>query len=183
MDLPDVINEWKGIWNVEEVGWRRRKEKMGKEIRSLDNMLMRNLFCQVKKFGLDEMTVMHGWIIGFLYNNRDRDIFQKDVETEFSIGRSTVTNILKLMEKKGYIRREAVPQDGRLKRLVLLGKGMALNQTMRELAARLDADTMKGITDEELDVFYGVIRKLKENLEEQGRDDNDKDTGSAHKTV
>ena len=173
MDLPDVINEWKGIWNVEEVGWRRRKEKMGKEIRSLDNMLMRNLFCQVKKFGLDEMTVMHGWIIGFLYNNRDRDIFQKDVETEFSIGRSTVTNILKLMEKKGYIRREAVPQDGRLKRLVLLDKGMALNQTMRELAARLDADTMKGITDEELDVFYGVIRKLKD----------DKDTGSAHKTV
>ena len=82
---------------MEEVGWRRRKEKMGKEIRSLDNMLMRNLFCQVKKFGLDEMTVMHGWIIGFLYNNRDRDIFQKDVETEFSIGRSTVTNILKLM--------------------------------------------------------------------------------------
>ena len=71
------------------------------------------------------------------YNNRDRDIFQKDVETEFSIGRSTVTNILKLMEKKGYIRREAVPQDGRLKRLVLLDKGMALNQTMRELAARL----------------------------------------------
>lgn len=168
---------------MEEVGWRRRKEKMGKEIRSLDNMLMRNLFCQVKKFGLDEMTVMHGWIIGFLYNNRDRDIFQKDVEAEFSIGRSTVTNILKLMEKKGYIRREAVPQDGRLKRLVLLDKGMALNQTMRELAARLDADTMKGITDEELDVFYGVIRKLKENLEEQGRDDNDKDTGSAYKTV
>lgn len=44
-----------------------------------------------------------------------RIIFQKDLETEFCIGRSTVTNILNLMEKKGFVRRESVSYDARLK--------------------------------------------------------------------
>ena len=32
-------------------------------------------------------------------------VFQRDIEREFSITRSTVTNILQLMERKGYIQR------------------------------------------------------------------------------
>ena len=63
----------------------RKKVKLGKEIKALDHMLMRNLFCQARKLGLDEITVMHGWIIDYLYQNQDRAVFQKDVEKEFSI--------------------------------------------------------------------------------------------------
>lgn len=77
-----------------------RKTNIGFQVRTLDNMLMRNFACSVKESGLDELTVMHGWSIGYLYQNRERDIYQKDIESQFSIGRSTVTNILKLMEKK-----------------------------------------------------------------------------------
>ena len=158
-----------------------RENHVGRMIHMLSHQLKRRGAVPEMETGL---TPMQKHILTFiLFETMERDLYQRDIEEEFRIRRSTASGILKLMEKKGYIRREAVPQDGRLKRLVLLDKGMALNQTMRELAARLDADTMKGITDEELDVFYGVIRKLKENLEEQGRDDNDKDTGSAHKTV
>ena len=155
----------------------KRKEKIGKEIRALDHILMRHLLCQVKKFGLDEMTVMHGWIIVFLYNNQDRVICQKDVEREFSISRSTVTNILKLMEKKGYICRETVEHDSRLKRLVLLEKGMGLYETMRQMTAQINADTTKGISDEELDTFFRVISKIKKNLKQEGREEYDQNTG------
>ena len=66
--------------------------------------------------GVDELTAMHGWILGYLCRNEHKDIFQKDIEAEFKICRSTVTNILKLMEKKGYIKRESVPYDARLKK-------------------------------------------------------------------
>ena len=47
---------------------------------------------------------MHGWIIGYLYRHRDTPVFQRDIEREFSITRSTVTNILQLMERKGVYR-------------------------------------------------------------------------------
>ena len=54
----------------------------------------------------DEVTGMQRWIMVYLKNHSDKDIYQKDLEKKFSISRSTVTNILKRMESKGYIRRE-----------------------------------------------------------------------------
>ena len=82
-----------------------KKRKIGHELRTLDNMMSRNLMAAARERGVDELTAMHGWILGYLCRNEDKDIFQKDIEAEFKICRSTVTNILKLMEKKGYIRR------------------------------------------------------------------------------
>lgn len=57
---------------------------------------------------MDKLTLMHGWIIAYLYDHRDEDVYQKDIENAFSIARSTVTSILKLMEKKNYITRRAL---------------------------------------------------------------------------
>ena len=94
----------------------RSEERIGFEIRRLDHMLARNLQAHVKTAGIDEVTVMHGWIIRYLYANRDKDVFQRDIEKYFSIGRSTVTNIIQLMEKKGFIVRESVEYDARLSR-------------------------------------------------------------------
>lgn len=73
---------------------------VGYHLRRLDNLLMRNTMAQARSMNLDEVTVMHGWILAYIYENQERDIYQKDIETKFGINRSTVTNIVKLMEKK-----------------------------------------------------------------------------------
>ena len=44
--------------------------------------------------------MMQSWIIRFLYEHSEEDIYQRDIEAEFSIARSTATGILKLMEKE-----------------------------------------------------------------------------------
>ena len=152
---------------------RKREERIGFEIRRLDHMLARNIQACVKSAGLDEVTLMHGWIIRFLYANRDQDIFQKDVEQHFSIGRSTVTNIIQLMEKKGFVARQSVEHDARLKKVVLTEKGIQSHETMEALIESLDMSLVEGITDGELEVFYSVIEKLKENLTANGRDSMD----------
>lgn len=41
---------------------------------------------------------VRGWAIDYFYENRDRDIYQRDFEEKFQIRRSTASNILKLME-------------------------------------------------------------------------------------
>ncbi len=152
---------------------RKREERIGFEIRRLDHMLARNIQACVKSAGLDEVTLMHGWIIRFLYANRNRDIFQKDVEQHFSIGRSTVTNIIQLMEKKGFVARQSVEHDARLKKVVLTEKGIQSHETMEALIESLDMSLVEGITDGELEVFYSVIEKLKKNLTANGRDSMD----------
>ncbi len=130
-------------------------------------MLGRNMQAHVRAAGIDEVTLMHGWIIRYLYTNQDKDVFQKDIEQYFSIGRSTVTNIIQLMERKGYIARESVEHDARLKKVVLTEKGIRNQEMLEDLVESLDTRLVDGITDEELYVFYSVIEKLKRNLTKQ----------------
>lgn len=146
---------------------KRREERIGFEIRRLDHMLGRNMQAHVRAAGIDEVTLMHGWIIRYLYTNQDKDVFQKDIEQYFSIGRSTVTNIIQLMERKGYIARESVKHDARLKKVVLTEKGIRNQEMLEDLVESLDTRLVDGITDEELYVFYSVIEKLKRNLTKQ----------------
>ena len=145
----------------------RRKDTVGFEIKTLDNLLFRRLLAFAARRGIDELTVMHGWILGFLYDNPDRDIFQKNIETEFSIARSTVTGILKLMEKKGYIRRESVPQDGRLKRLILTEKGRKIHEENMMDIDSMEQHIRSGISQKDMDTFFCVIRKIRKNLEKE----------------
>ena len=99
---------------------KRFNDSIGHEIKVLNQVLQRKLIYSAKDKGVDKLTLMHGWIIAYLYDHRDEDVYQKDIENAFSIARSTVTSILKLMEKKNYITRESVESDARLKKLVLL---------------------------------------------------------------
>lgn len=138
---------------------------VGYHLRRLDNLLMRNTMAQARSMNLDEVTVMHGWILAYIYENQERDIYQKDIETQFGINRSTVTNIVKLMEKKGLISRESVPRDARLKKLVLTEKGILAKQASYEAVQATEKQTVLGISEEELDYFFRLIEKMRKNLE------------------
>lgn len=145
----------------------KHKETLGYEIKTLDNLFLRNLMTyEIARNHMDEVTVMHGWILGFLYDNEERDIFQRDIETEFSIARSTVTCIVKLMEKKGYIKRESVEQDARLKKLVLTETGRKIHELHINDVDVLEERCQRNISEEEIKTFWDVAEKLKHNLEE-----------------
>ncbi len=139
---------------------------VGMEVRTLNNMLFRTQMTYEAGRGVDDVTVMHGWIIGFIYENSSREIFQKDIEAEFSIAKSTVTGLLKLMEKKGYILRESVERDARLKKLVLTQKGRELHEGTVKNFQKLESTVRKNIDPSALETFFCVIRQMKKNLEE-----------------
>lgn len=145
----------------------KHKETLGHKVKTLENLFYRNLITyEISRKRMDEVTVMHGWILGFLYENQDRDIFQKDIESECSIARSTVTCIVKLMEKKGYIRRESVEQDARLKKLVLTENGRKVHLIHMNDTDILEERCQRGIPKEDIETFRTVAEKLKKNLEE-----------------
>ena len=125
----------------------KREEMIGFIVRSLDNMMMRNAVGDEKSEKKGMMPVMQGWIIGYLYDHKDEEIFQRDIEAEFYIARSTVTCLVKQMEQKGYIARVAVERDCRLKRLCLLEKGEKLHECF-------------------LQTFFKVAKQIRENLEQ-----------------
>ena len=53
------------------------------------------------------LTNMQRLILHYiLFQSLERDIYQKDIEREFKIRRSSATGILQLLEKHGFIRRK-----------------------------------------------------------------------------
>lgn len=142
-----------------------RKKRVGFTIRRLDHVLRRNLEARVKQEGIDEITLMHGWIIRYLYENQDQDVFQKDIEKNFSIGRSTVTGILQILEKKGFVSRECVAHDARLKKVILTKKGMESHRKIEELITCQNQKMTEGVDGRELQIFMRVAEQIRENLE------------------
>lgn len=138
---------------------------IGHEIKAINQVIQRKIFSSVANAGIDKITVMHGWIMEYLYKNRKRDVYQKDIESEFAISRSTVTNIVKLMEKKGYIKRASVKSDARLKKIILTDKGIETYKLIRQTIIDDENRFNSLLTDEERNTFFDLIRKLRSGIE------------------
>lgn len=143
------------------------ERKVGFAIRMQNTAFTRRFLQDGLADGLDEVTIMHGWIMGYLHRNEDKDIYQKTIESEFGICRSSVTSLVKLMEKKGYIRRETVPGDARLKKIVLTSEGKATAIRVKETLDNMECDILEGISQEELQTYFAVADKIKNNLDGQ----------------
>lgn len=144
------------------------KEKpVGFVIRGLSKMIGRKADNCIGRRELESLTGTNGWIIGYLAHNADRDIFQKDIEEEFSVRRSTVSRVVTLMEQKGLLRREAVRSDGRLKRLVLTDKAMDIHNSIEASLDEIEGQLVRGISDEDIEVFLRVAHRMENNLEER----------------
>ena len=138
---------------------------IGFEVKSISNLIKRNLAEEFAKRDMHDLTGMQGWILKFIYTNSNRDIFQKDIEKEFRIRRSTATGMLKLLEKNGYIKREAVESDARLKKLVLTEKAIIGLEKLENVIMEFDKHLHEGISEEEKDIFFAIVDKVKKNLD------------------
>ena len=135
------------------------------QIRRVDNLIFRKINQFARENGVEQATPMHGWIIEYLYRHRDEPVFQRDIEREFSITRSTVTNILQLMERKGYIQRQSVPQDARLKRLILTEEGVRVHEKTMLSLHQTDEFVAGLLTEEENAELLRLLNKLRKGLE------------------
>ena len=99
------------------------KQKLCFEFLSLGNILRRYVDNSNGIKYAEKYTGSNCWVLGFLFHNRDREIFQKDIEDAFSIRRSTVSRTIKLMEKKGLIKRALGETDKRQMYFSLTPKG------------------------------------------------------------
>ena len=132
--------------------------------RTLCNLIKRNFVNSKAREHLENMTGTHGYIVGYLFENRDHDVFQRDIEKQFSVRRSTATNILKLMEKNGLIIRQPVPYDARLKKIILTDKAIEPHDKIDRDIEEIEKRAVKGISEEELDLFFATAEKIKKNL-------------------
>ena len=135
------------------------------QMRRVNNLIFRKVNQFHRENGGENVTPMHGWIMSYLFWHKDEPVYQRDIEREFSITRSTVTNILQLMERKGYIERQSVPQDARLKKLVLTEEGARIHEKTLQSLHQTDEFVESLLTPEENAEFLRLLNKLREGLQ------------------
>ena len=114
--------------------------------------------------GVDPVAASQGWLIGYLYNNRDKELYQRDLEEKLHLAKSSIATILQTLEQSGYIRRETPPHDARQKKIVLTPEGCEFEQKMRRRLLAAEAQVRQGIPEKDLKVFFPVIRRMIENM-------------------
>ena len=134
------------------------------EIKMLDNMLNRKICENVKKEGISNISHVQADILGYLYKNKNRIIYQNEVEKEIGARRSTISGILKTMEKNDLIIRRDSLDDARKKEISLTDKSMKKHDELEKKVIIFEKELLKGISCEEKKIFFKVIDKLKENL-------------------
>lgn len=141
------------------------RDPLGYRIKTLSNLMKRNMD---KHFGPqhDRATMMQTWIIGFvqLRDSEGKDTFQKDIEEEFSINRSTTSEMLTLMSKRKLIKRVPVDYDGRLKKIVLTQKSLEIHEWINQTMIQLHEKLTNGLSSEEIEIFMDITEKMIRNL-------------------
>ena len=141
------------------------EKSIGFEIRSISNQIKRYLD-SLPAFQSNEVRGIYGYVIGFLYRNSDRNIFQKDIEEELSTRRSSVTNLLGQMEKCGLSERLAVKDDARLKKVVLTEKAIAMQKQIEQEISGVENQLCKGFSQGEKEALIAMLAKVRKNVEE-----------------
>ncbi len=115
-----------------------------------------------------DLRGLHVWVLNFLFRNAEKDVFQRDIEAEFHIRRSTATEVLQAMEGTGLLRRVPVEYDARLKKIVLTDYAEDIRKQLGEQVERTEAQLTEGFTQEEIDAFFAYVDRFKANLEKYG---------------
>lgn len=114
------------------------------------------------------LTSIQSRMLGYVYFQRrqEKNVFQRELEEEFKIRKSSVTSVIQILEKKGLVRRIGVPGDARKKELVLTEQGIAVQEAVLERLNRLEDMVNQALSEEERKLWFSCIRKIETRLEE-----------------
>ena len=98
-------------------------DHFGGLLKQANNNMLRHLDQFAKQY---DLTGNQMAIIDFITNHANHEVFQRDIEHEFEIQRSTTTVLLQRMEKKDLIERFTSLKDARQKAVALTDKAVKI---------------------------------------------------------
>ena len=136
------------------------QQHAGRWISKLSNKLRRKIdgFSSKGEFSGSQGKALH-----FILT-QTQDIFQKDIEEEYSLRPSTATELLKKMEQNGLIYREPMAKDARMKKIVVTNKALQYKDLVTKNILGLEEELTRDIPKEDLAVFFRVMEKMLENI-------------------
>jgi DNA-binding MarR family transcriptional regulator len=107
------------------------------------------------------LNAQQGQMMGYIFENQDKGVIQKDLALHFNRTGASITSMLQGLEKKGYIKR-IIPEDNeRQKKIFLLKKGTDLVEEFNGIFMEVEKSITQGLTEEEGETFMNLLIKVK----------------------
>ncbi|MGQ7503602.1 MarR family winged helix-turn-helix transcriptional regulator [Streptococcus suis] len=131
------------------------------DFRNLLNQIEQISETIAKEYDVEHLAGPQGWALRFIAERSEAETFVKDIEAELKISKSVASNLVKRMEKNGFIQVLPSKVDKRFKQLKGQGKICHLKAFRDEMHHSL----FGGIQKEDFDLVKQVANQLKENIQ------------------
>ena len=130
-------------------------DHFGGLLKQANNNMLRHLDQFAKQY---DLTGNQMAIIDFITNYANHEVFQRDIEHEFEIQRSTTTVLLQRMEKKGLIERYTSSKDARQKAVVLTDKAVKIAYACQSYLRKEEEEFAQQFSAEEREIFLKILQ-------------------------
>ena len=89
---------------------------------------------------------------------------QKELATKSLRDPASITRTLDILAKKGYVQREAIPNNRRQYNIRLTAAGLAFVQKHMSLVVEHRQKSTQGFTDEEVELFRSFLLRVQKNM-------------------
>lgn len=119
---------------------------------------------ELKKAGVEELNSSHGTILSALYDN-DGQMTMNEISKYISRRKSSVTDMVKKLEKLGYIERTHDERDARVINVSLTEKGLEFKKIFLKISKNLLEKIYVGFQDDEKEALVKALIKVKKNFQ------------------
>lgn len=134
------------------------------EFLSITNQLQKAYSTRMNQLAADNgMTKVEIDVLLFVYNNPQYNTAKEIVEFRH-IAKSYVSKAVDLLVKRGYLSIQEDESDRRISRLLIKDEAKEVVERARKAQESAMRILFRGITEEELDAFENIMRKMAENL-------------------
>ena len=138
-------------------------EHYGVLIKKLDKVFKQNFDQELERVGL---TFSQMRVLRFLEDNPNTKITQKDISKELDIQHSTTIGLLKRMQEKGLVTVVVDEDNRRCRNIFLTSKAEEISCEMERGRTIMENRVVASFTEEEKEIFYRLLNKAIDNLEE-----------------
>lgn len=114
-----------------------------------------------------DITNQQARVVGFIGEKQEEGVTvnQKDIELYLDITSASVSNLLRGLEKKGFIERIRSVSDDRAKEISLTLKGRELITTFNSVFSEIEDKIVQGMTEEQKKLFLELLKKVIKNFD------------------
>lgn len=134
------------------------------DIKVLNNLILRDLEQRSRLRAGDVISGVNGMIMGYILTHSDREVYQRELEDEFGLTRSTISKVVNLMERKGLIERVPAEHDARQRLLRLTESARELAGKIQQESAMVSTRLLKDFEESEIDALTGYIGRMTQNM-------------------